>query len=110
MSDDENAGAGGAQAPDRDSWPAADVSEQMRVRLAKAERLRAAGIEPYPVGYPRTHTIAEVRKNHADLAPDTATGERVGVAGRVMLYRTGGKLCFATIRDGYRRHPGHDLP
>ena len=75
------------------------VSEQMRVRLAKAERLRAAGIEPYPVGYPRTHTIAEVRKSHADLPPDTATGERVGVAGRVMLYRTGGKLCFATIRD-----------
>src|SRR5262245_14048598 len=36
----------------------------------------------------------------ADLAPDTATGDRVAVAGRVMLYRTGGKLCFATIRDG----------
>src|ERR1017187_3969022 len=100
MSDEENAGAGGGQdTPDRDSWLAADVSEQMRVRLAKAERLRAAGIEPYPVGYPRTHTIAEVRKSHADLPPDTAPGERVGVAGRVMLYRTGGKLCFATIRD-----------
>ena len=33
-------------------------------------------------------------------APDTATGDRVGVTGRVMLYRNGGKLCFATIRDG----------
>ena len=29
-----------------------------------------------------------------------ATGEVVGVTGRVMLYRTGGKLCFATIREG----------
>ena len=100
MSDEANADDdGGQDTPGRESWLAADVSEQMRVRLAKAERLRAAGIEPYPVGYPRTHTIAEVRKSQADLPPDTATGERVGVAGRVMLYRTGGKLCFATIRD-----------
>src|SRR5664280_1424575 len=34
------------------------------------------------------------------LAPDTATGEHVGVAGRVVLNRLGGKLCFATLRDG----------
>jgi len=77
-----------------------DLPEQMRVRLAKAERLRQEGTEPYPVGYPRTDTIAEVRRRHANLAADTATGERVGVTGRVMLYRTGGKLCFATIKDG----------
>src|SRR5215510_7810540 len=76
------------------------LSEQMRVRLGKAERLKATGVDPYPVGYRRTDTIAEVRERHRDLAPDTATGERVGVTGRVMLYRTGGKLCFATIRDG----------
>ena len=77
-----------------------DLPEQMRVRLAKAERLRTSGTEPYPVSYPRTDTIAEVRRRYADLAADTATGERVGVTGRVMLYRTGGKLCFATIKDG----------
>ncbi len=77
-----------------------ELSEQMRVRLAKAERLKAAGIDPHPVGYPRTHAIVDVRKAHEDLPGDTATGERVGVTGRVMLYRTGGKLCFATIRDG----------
>jgi lysyl-tRNA synthetase, class II len=78
----------------------ADVPEQMQVRLAKLERLRAAGTDPYPVGYPRTHTIAEVREQHPDLPPDTATGDRAGVVGRVMLYRNGGRLCFATIRDG----------
>ncbi len=83
-----------------DSWQPPDTSEQMRVRLAKVERLRAAGVEPYPVSYPRTHSIAEVRAHHPDLPPDTATGDKVGVTGRVMLYRTGGKLCFATIRDG----------
>jgi len=68
--------------------------------MAKVERLRAAGVQPWPVGYPRTDTIAQVRQRYGGLAPDTATGERVGVTGRVMLYRTGGKLCFATVRDG----------
>ena len=97
MSDEPSGEASPAQL---DSWEPPDASEQMRVRLAKAERLRAAGIDPYPVGYPRTHTIGEVRTLHPDLPADTATGEKVGVTGRVMLYRTGGKLCFATIRDG----------
>jgi len=76
------------------------LPEQMQVRLAKVDRIRAAGGDPYPVGFPRTTTIAEIREKHPDLEPDTATGERVGVTGRVVLSRIGGKLCFATIRDG----------
>ncbi len=90
MTDDEARGPAGN----------ADLPEQMRVRLNKLDRLRASGVDPYPVAFPRTATIAEVRAAHPDLPPDTATGEHVGVAGRVMLSRTGGKLCFATIRDG----------
>jgi lysyl-tRNA synthetase, class II len=78
----------------------AEVPEQTRVRLAKRERLLAGGTDPYPVGFPRTDTISEVRAHHKGLEPDTYTGERVGVVGRVMLSRIGGKLCFATIRDG----------
>jgi lysyl-tRNA synthetase, class II len=85
MTEDENRGAA--------------VPEQMQVRLAKIDRMRSAGLDPYPVGYPRTHTIAQVRSEFGELPPDTATGKRVGVTGRVVLYRTGGKLCFATIRD-----------
>jgi lysyl-tRNA synthetase, class II len=76
------------------------MPEQVRVRRAKRERLLASGTDPYPVGFPRTDTIAEVRSRHPDLAADTATGEQVGVTGRVMLSRVGGKLSFATIRDG----------
>ena len=55
---------------------------------------------PVPGRLPAHGDIAEVRERYPDLPPDTATGERVGVAGRVMLSRIGGKLCFATIRDG----------
>ena len=60
----------------------------------------SAGIDPYPVSYPRTTTTASLRERYGSLPPDTATGETVGVAGRVILSRIGGKLCFATLRDG----------
>jgi lysyl-tRNA synthetase, class II len=76
------------------------VPEQMQVRLDKLDRIRKEGGDPYPVGFPRTGTIAGIRARYPGLEPDTATGERVGVTGRVMLSRIGGKLCFATIRDG----------
>jgi lysyl-tRNA synthetase class 2 len=97
MTDDERGGGG---SPGHGAGRDGDLPEQMQVRLAKVERMRAAGLEPYPVGYPRTATIAEIRARHPDLAPDTSTGEQAAVTGRVMLYRNGGKLCFATIRDG----------
>jgi lysyl-tRNA synthetase class 2 len=89
--------AGGAAGP---GAHADDLPEQIQIRLAKRERMLGSGTEPYPLGYPRTDTIAQVRERHPDLPPGAATGDRVGVTGRVMLSRVGGKLCFATIRDG----------
>ena len=77
-----------------------DLPEQMRVRREKADRLRARGEQPYPLGFPRTTSVAEIRAAHADLGPDQGSGVTVGIAGRVMLNRIGGKLCFATLRDG----------
>jgi lysyl-tRNA synthetase, class II len=79
---------------------AGELPEQVRVRRAKRERLLASGVDPYPVGFARTDTVAQVRRRHHGLPPDTTTGDKVAVAGRVMLSRVAGKLCFATIRDG----------
>ncbi|HEY6810982.1 MAG TPA: bifunctional lysylphosphatidylglycerol synthetase/lysine--tRNA ligase LysX [Propionibacteriaceae bacterium] len=76
------------------------LPEQVRVRREKLERLREEGVDPYPVTFPRTHTLAQVRAEAGDLPPDTRTGRRASVAGRVILSRDGGKLCFATLRDG----------
>jgi lysyl-tRNA synthetase class II len=56
-----------------------DGSDQMQVRVAKAERMRAAGVDPYPVGYSRTHMISELRDAYGDLGPDTSTGVVAGV-------------------------------
>ncbi len=77
-----------------------DLPEQVRVRREKYDRLVAAGTPPYVRGYPRTTSIAEVRDTHAGLQTDTASGEVVGITGRVLLSRTGGKLCFATLTEG----------
>jgi lysyl-tRNA synthetase class 2 len=80
--------------------PAEDLPEQMRVRRSKRDRLLADGVEPYPIGYPRTATLAEIRLKYAELPIDHATGDVVGVTGRVIFVRNTGKLCFATLRDG----------
>lgn len=80
--------------------PADDLPEQMKVRREKRDRMLAEGVEPYPLGYPRTSTLAEIRQGYADLPTDTATGDRVSVTGRVIFIRNTGKLCFATLRDG----------
>ncbi|MEU7532409.1 lysine--tRNA ligase [Saccharothrix sp. NPDC042600] len=77
-----------------------DLPEQLRVRREKRARLLERGVDPYPVELPRTHTLREVREAHPDLEPDTATGQVVGVTGRVMFLRNTGKLCFATLREG----------
>ena len=80
--------------------PTDDAPEQIRVRREKRERLLATGQEAYPVGVPRTHTIAQVRAAYPDLEAGTETDDEVGVAGRVVFVRIGGKLCFATLQDG----------
>jgi lysyl-tRNA synthetase class 2 len=77
-----------------------ELPEQFRIRQAKRERLIAEGRDPYPVEVARTHTLAELRAQHADLAVDTKTGQQVGVAGRVVFARNSGKLCFATLQEG----------
>ncbi|MFE2751394.1 bifunctional lysylphosphatidylglycerol synthetase/lysine--tRNA ligase LysX [Actinosynnema sp. NPDC059335] len=64
--------------------------EQVRVRIAKLDRLRADGIDPYPVAYPRDHSLAQARE---------LLGETVSVAGRVVALRELGGLVFARVRD-----------
>ncbi len=83
-----------------DTPAADDVPEQIAVRRAKRERMLAAGAAPYPVGVPRTTTIAAVRAGHPDLAPGEETDDEVGVAGRVVFLRNTGRLCFVTLQDG----------
>ncbi|WP_371812947.1 bifunctional lysylphosphatidylglycerol synthetase/lysine--tRNA ligase LysX [Saccharopolyspora sp. ASAGF58] len=74
-------------------------SEQQQVRRDKLDALRANGIEPYPVAVPRTERCRAVAVNYRDLPADARTGEHTSVAGRVVLLRDHGGVCFATLRD-----------
>ena len=81
-----------------------DIPEQFRIRQGKRDRLLAEGRDPYPVKVDRTHTLAELRAAYPDLPADTKTGQKVGVAGRVIFARNSGKLCFATLQEGDGTH------
>ncbi|MFI6519366.1 bifunctional lysylphosphatidylglycerol synthetase/lysine--tRNA ligase LysX [Spirillospora sp. NPDC050679] len=85
--------ADAARAPQR------RLSEQERVRHAKLERIRAADVDPYPLGFDRTDLVAGLRARYPGLPPDTRTGDRAALAGRVMLAREHGRLVFVTLRD-----------
>jgi lysyl-tRNA synthetase class 2 len=97
MSQDSN--ATGNVNPDIEQDSEQDLPEQIAVRLAKRERLNELG-DAYPVSLPITHTIDGVRAAYPSLEIDTATGDKVALAGRIVFQRNTGKLCFATLQAG----------
>ncbi|WP_139719717.1 lysine--tRNA ligase [Serinicoccus chungangensis] len=86
--------------PTRPSVPETDLPEQIAVRQGKRQAMLDAGVEPYPVEVPVTHTLAQVREGWAHLETGEETDDVVGVAGRVMFVRNTGKLCFASLQSG----------
>ncbi len=75
------------------------LPEQERVRREKLEQMVAAGMDPYIAEFHPDTDIADIRARYPDLAPDTRTGERVKIAGRVMRNRVSGKIAFGEVRD-----------
>jgi len=65
------------------------------LRKEKLERLRAAGIDPYPPRFKRTHAAAEAAAA-LESGPDPGV---VSVAGRVTAKRGMGKASFLDLRD-----------
>ncbi|GAA2443075.1 lysine--tRNA ligase [Agromyces soli] len=93
------------ETPNQPTEPTAEeISEQKAVRLQKRARLideaSDLGGGAYPVRLPITTTIPEVRDRFVGLGVDEASGETVGVAGRVVHLRNTGKLCFAALQSG----------
>jgi lysyl-tRNA synthetase, class II len=56
-----------------------------------------------PYRFEPTATAAAVQAAHPDLPPGTETGDRVTIAGRLMLRRVQGKLAFGTLQDSTGR-------
>ncbi len=77
------------------------LSEQEQVRHDKRARLLADGVAPYPISVPRTHSAAQVHAAWGHLEAGEETTDVVSVSGRVVFIRNTGKLCFATLQDGF---------
>ncbi|MCL1838414.1 MAG: lysine--tRNA ligase [Propionibacteriaceae bacterium] len=78
-----------------------ELSEQQLVRASKRAKLLENGVEPYPIAVPRTHSAAQVHQLWGHLQTGEETSDQVCVSGRVVFIRNTGKLCFASIQDGF---------
>ena len=79
-----------------------DLPEWERDRLAKAERLRREGIEPYARSFEGRTLLGEITELFSALEPGTkAESSHYRIAGRVMARREHGKAVFLTLRDGW---------
>jgi lysyl-tRNA synthetase class 2 len=76
--------------------------ELYRERLAKLQRLRDRGIDPYPPRFERTHTSAAARSAF-EATEGTEPAPAVTVAGRVTALRNLGKAAFLDLQDGEGR-------
>jgi lysyl-tRNA synthetase, class II len=77
-----------------------DASPLERERRAKVERLRAAGVVPFPWAFPGRSLTDAVRAACGSLAPGEGDRARVfRVAGRLKTIREHGKTAFADLED-----------
>jgi lysyl-tRNA synthetase, class II len=68
-------------------------------RREKLERLREAGIEPFPHEFPERFEIASVHDAHDGLAAGEETDDSYRVAGRIAARRGHGKAAFIDLVD-----------
>ena len=79
------------------------LEEIQKVKIEKLEKLRKAGIDPYPATSRRNMSVAEAVKRFEELA---ASGETVILAGRIMAKREHGGSIFFDIKDADARVQG----
>ena len=81
-----------------------EYSSLEQTRLQKVERLRSAGIEPYPNRAERTHTSEDAIKAFEDAEKSGLEQSLVAtLVGRIRSMRPMGKITFAHIEDGHGR-------
>jgi len=80
-----------------------DLQEVIAHRLAKVERWRARGIDPYPHRFRRTHTSQEAIAALEEAEARGSPPPTVIVAGRIAALRQMGRATFIDLRDGSGR-------
>ena len=95
--------------------PPNDYSSETLDRIKKLARIRALGINPYATRFDISDQIINVTSKYKSNI-NTEIGETspfrsveeviinpkndISLAGRIILHRSFGKICFATISDG----------
>jgi lysyl-tRNA synthetase class 2 len=74
-------------------------SQLLAERRQKLERLRQAGIEPFPPAFEGRTEIAEIRAAHKGLAAGAETQDRRRVGGRIAARRGHGGAAFIDLVD-----------
>jgi lysyl-tRNA synthetase, class II len=82
-------------------------------RIKKLERIKALWVNPFATKFDTTHQIGQILEKHKPKIEEGETSpfrvvedvipapkDDFTLAGRVMLHRSFGKICFATISDG----------
>jgi lysyl-tRNA synthetase, class II len=73
--------------------------ELLAVRREKLERLRAAGIDPFPHAFPGVVPVAALHEAHGELPAGEDSEQRYRVAGRLHARRGQGGMAFLDLDD-----------
>jgi len=82
-----------------DGRPGEGFAGILAERREKLDRLREAGVEPFPHAFPAREEIAGVIAEHDGLEPGVETDSVHRVAGRITARRGHGKAAFIDVRD-----------
>lgn len=72
-------------------------NDQVERRLEELAHLRAAGLNPYPVSFDKSHSAQDILATFSDENPEALS--TVAIAGRIMAIRRMGKASFFHIQD-----------
>jgi lysyl-tRNA synthetase class 2 len=73
------------------------MEELKAIRLEKLNKLKEAGMNPFPSKVPRTFCLADAKANFEEYEK---SGKEVSLAGRIMAIRGQGAILFAVLYDG----------
>jgi lysyl-tRNA synthetase class 2 len=86
-------------AADDDQRPAGGEQELLAERRRKLERLREAGVDPYPFSFHERAPVSRVLSEHAGLEAGAEATDSQRVAGRLLARRGHGKAAFLDLED-----------
>lgn len=77
----------------------ASIEELRIARLNKINKLKEAGMNPYPSSVLRDYSIGKLKESFSDLEEGSQV-KYISIAGRVMVVRGQGSILFIVLQDG----------